>query len=152
MPANDMTPSPALFDFVKDREGCELVGYADSKGVATNGIGHTGPEVVIGQAITLDQAKANFAKDIATAVRGVNIAVQVSLGQHEFDSLVDLAFNIGVHAFCGSTLLKRLNLNDFNGAHDEFAKWNKCGGRVLDGLTHRRELEAGMFQQDMNHA
>jgi len=69
----------------------------------------------------------------------------VPLSQLQFDALVSLAYNIGTQAFRESTLLKRLNTHDYAGAANEFLRWNKAGGQVLEGLRRRREAERAMF-------
>lgn len=140
-----MTPSSDLFEFVKGREGSKLKSYPDSKGVWTIGIGHTGPEVVEDLVWNDEQVKSAFFTDISVATKGVNSCVQVPLTQHEFDALVDLAFNIGVGAFMRSTLVKLLNQKDYAGADAQFKVWDKCGGRVLEGLDVRRRMEAELF-------
>ncbi len=97
--------------------------------------------------------------DVATFEKAVNDSITgVALKQEEFDALVSLAFNIGASNFKSSTLVRKINENKYrNGtdtgardkAIDEIAKafgaWNKSGGKVLSGLTKRREAEAGMF-------
>ncbi|MDU2883127.1 MAG: lysozyme, partial [Enterobacter sp.] len=60
-------------------------------------------------------------------------------------ALVDFAYNLGVKALEGSTLLKKLNAGDYAGAAAEFPKWNKAGGKVLPGLVKRREAERTLF-------
>lgn len=73
--------------------------------------------------------------------QGVRNCVKVPLYQHEFSAFVSLTYNIGVNAFCQSTLVKRLNEGDYNAACTEISRWDKAGGRVLRGLTIRREEE-----------
>lgn len=76
---------------------------------------------------------------------GVSAAVTVPLDQKQFDMLVDLAYNIGLGNFRGSTLLRKLNAGDYKGAADEFPKWNKGGGKVMKGLQRRRYAERAVF-------
>lgn len=72
---------------------------------------------------------------------GVKSCVTVPLYQHEFDAYVSLTYNIGAQGFCNSTLVKKLNAGDYEGACTEIKRWNRQGGRVLPGLTKRREAE-----------
>lgn len=65
--------------------------------------------------------------------------------QKEFDMMVDLAFNIGMGNFSSSTLLKKWNAGDVQGAADEFPKWNKAAGKVMKGLQRRRYTERQVF-------
>lgn len=72
---------------------------------------------------------------------GVRKCVKVELYQHEFDAYVSLTYNIGVSAFCGSTLVHKLNSGDYEGACAEIKRWDKFKGKPLRGLTIRRETE-----------
>jgi lysozyme len=128
-------------------EGCKLTAYQDSVGVWTIGYGHTGPDVHKGLRITQNQATALLLKDVQSAADCVNKLVTVQLTQDEFDALVDFVFNVGSGNFANSTLLKLLNAGDFNGAVNEFQKWDKAGGVVLPGLLKRRLAEANLFRK-----
>ena len=63
------------------------------------------------------------------------------LTQNQFDSLVSLTYNIGTGTFEKSTLLKKLNAGDYQGAADQFTVWNKGGGKILQGLVDCRAKE-----------
>ena len=130
----------------KDFEQLKLTAYQDSKGVWTIGYGHTGG-IQKGMTITEAQASLFLAADVAWAVTCVNKSVTAKINQNQFDAMVDLVFNIGCAAFSGSTLLRKLNAADFAGAAAEFARWNKSGGKVLRGLTRRRQAEADLFSK-----
>ncbi|GBF86659.1 lysozyme [Aphanothece sacrum] len=73
----------------------------------------------------------------------VSKAVTVALNQNQFDGLVCFCYNVGAGAFQESTLLKKLNAQDYTGAAEQFLVWNKgtINGRkvVLEGLTNRRK-------------
>ena len=84
----------------------------------------------------------NVLNDFATKVDKV---IKVSLNQNQFDALVSFTYNIGIGAFTKSTLLKKLNNVDFQGASNEFVRWNKANGKVLNGLTKRRIDEQKLF-------
>ena len=71
--------------------------------------------------------------------------VKVDLTQNEFDALVSLIYNIGSGNFKSSTLLRILNQKKYDAAANQFLRWNKAGGRVLAGLTKRREHERELF-------
>jgi hypothetical protein len=70
-----------------------------------------------------------------------------NINQNQFDALVCFAYNVGLGALHGSTLLKKVNTGDFDGAADEFLKWNHAGGVVVPGLTRRRQAERSLFLQ-----
>ena len=72
-------------------------------------------------------------------------AARVKLNQNQFDALVSFTYNLGAGALGSSTLLGKLNRGDFEGAADEFPKWNKAGGKVLNGLVKRRAAERSLF-------
>lgn len=78
-------------------------------------------------------------------IPGVLKAVRVPLTQGQLDALVSLCYNIGVGAIAKSTLVRKLNAGDINGASYEFLKWTRAGGRTLPGLTRRRVAERQLF-------
>ena len=71
--------------------------------------------------------------------------VSVPLTQNQFDALVSFCYNVGQSSLLSSTLLKKLNNKDYKGASNEFLKWNKSGGKVLQGLVNRRKDEREVF-------
>ena len=73
--------------------------------------------------------------------QGVRKCVTVPLYQHEFSAFVSLTYNIGVSAFCKSTVVRRVNSGDYEGACDAILMWDKAGGKVLGGLQKRRKEE-----------
>jgi GH24 family phage-related lysozyme (muramidase) len=74
----------------------------------------------------------------------VSRLVKVGLTQGQFDALVSFTYNLGARSLSTSTL-RKLNAGDYAGAADEFLRWNKAGGKVLNGLTRRREAERALF-------
>lgn len=137
---------------IQQYEGCKLVAYRDSVGVLTIGYGHTGKDVKSGMQITQEQANAFLRKDVKSAEEDVDVQIHVQLSQPQFDALVSFVFNLGGTNLHKSTLRKLLNAGDYRGAADEFVKWNKAGGKVLVGLTRRREAERAMFLSGTNNA
>ena len=135
-----MTYSEAGIELTKAFEGCELMPYQDGGGVWTVGFGST-HKVVPGVAITQDQADADLVRNVQSAVDCVNNCVTVDLTQGQFDSCVDFTFNLGSGSFRNSTLLKKLNAGDYDGACAELAKWVHDNGKVVVGLQRRREAE-----------
>jgi lysozyme len=126
-------------------EACKLTAYRDSVGVLTIGYGHTGSDVIEGMTITHDQAEALLMCDVETASNAVNARVPEDCTQNEFDALVDFTFNCGAGNFDHSTLLKKLQAGDIEGAADEFLKWDRAGGQILAGLAKRRSAERTLF-------
>ena len=128
-------------------EGLRLMAYQDVAGVWTVGFGHTGVGVRSGLAITQVEAEILLCSDIAASVSCVNSAVNVTLNQKQFDALVDFCFNVGRGNFLQSTLLRKLNAGDFNGAAQQFGAWVYAGGEVVSGLVRRRQAEAQLFRE-----
>lgn len=135
-------------------EGHPPAVYLDSVGVPTGGYGHTRGLTAddVGSPVSAEQADVWLQEDVKDCVTAVNQYVTVSLTQHQFDALVDFAFNLGAGSLEHSTLLAKLNAGDYAGADEEFAKWVKAGGHVLPGLVARRELEANWFNTGDNDA
>lgn len=127
-------------------EGCKLKAYLCPAGIWTIGWGSTGSHVYKGLVITQEQADELFIKDTERFVNAVNNKVKTPITQYQFDALVSFVYNIGIGAFGRSTLLKKLNRSDYKGAIKEFLKWNKGGGKVLEGLTRRRKSESYYFE------
>lgn len=132
-------------DLIKRFEGCKLKAYRCAAGVLTIGYGHTGDDVYVGQQISQEEAVALLNADLDKFVTGVEKLVTVDLNDNQFSALVSLAFNIGLGNLKKSNLLKKVNAKDFIGALESWLKWNKAGGKVLKGLTARREAEKELF-------
>ena len=79
-------------------------------------------------------------------VAGVKSCIKVPMYDYEFGASVSLAYNIGVKAFCGSTVARRFNAEDYAGACAGFSAWNKQAGRVLPGLVKRRAEERAICE------
>jgi lysozyme len=138
--------SNAGIALTKGYEGLRLTAYRDVAGVLTIGYGHTGPDVFEGQTVDEPTAESLLRADMATAVAAVNHMVNVPLNQNRFDALCDFAFNCGVGALKGSTLLRLVNNNDFDVAACQFGLWVHAGGEVVAGLVRRRADEAALFR------
>ena len=131
-------------ELIKEFEGLRFKSYLCPAGVWTIGWGHT-RTAKEGQVITIEQAEKLLIADLRDFESTVNAFVKVDLTQNQFDALVSFAFNVGSGAFRGSTLLKKLNSGDYQGASEEFPRWNKADGRVSIGLQKRREKERQLF-------
>lgn len=134
---------------IKQFEGCRLAAYQDSVGVWTIGYGWTNPvdgkSVKAGMTITQEVAERLLKTGLVSYENDVSKLVKVKLSQGQFDALVSFTYNLGARSLSTSTLLKKLNAGDYRGAADEFPRWNKAGGKVLAGLTRRREAERSLF-------
>ncbi|MFU2113656.1 lysozyme [[Pasteurella] aerogenes] len=138
-------------NFIKSEEGERLTAYQDIVGVWTIGVGHTGyvdnKPVSKGMKISQDKSRELLLKDLRRFEKTVNDSVKVPLKQNQYDALVSLAFNIGEGAFARSTLVRKLNALDYQGASVQFLVWKNAGGRVSKGLLNRRKREKGMFDE-----
>lgn len=106
----------------------------------TIGFGTTGG-VRMGDTITPPKALERKLRDVQAFEGALKQCVRVPLHQHEYDAYVSLSYNIGSQAFCGSTLVRKLNAQDYAGACKELLRWDKFKGKPVRGLTLRRERE-----------
>jgi lysozyme len=142
------TPIDVAVKLVKEFEGLELTAYPDPGTGAepyTIGYGATGPGIKKGVVWTQAMADARLAQDLKRFADGVAAVVKVATNQNQMGAMISLAYNIGLGAFSGSTLLRKLNAGDYKGAQEQFSRWNRAGGRVMRGLTRRRNAEAAVF-------
>lgn len=140
-----------LFALLKEFEGLRLEAYKDTGGVWTIGFGTTvypnGTNVKRGDRCTLEQANEWMTRDIETIrIPALKQHVKTQLTNNETCALLSFMYNIGVGAFAGSTLLRKLNNGFPRGAVGmEFGKWNKDNGKTLKGLVRRRVAERELF-------
>jgi lysozyme len=139
------------YKLIQEFEGLSLVPYLCSAKVPTIGYGNTfypsGKKVTMNDnPISLLTAKWMLKETADKFAADVDKLIKSKLTQNQFNALVSFAFNLGVTALGKSTLLKKVNLNtnDIN-ITNEFLKWNKAGGKVLNGLTKRRTIEAKIY-------
>jgi lysozyme len=122
-------------------ESFKPVAYVPVAGdVPTIGYGET-HGVHMGDRITPDRALVQLLSSAQSHADGIRKCIKVPMYQYEFDAAASISYNIGVGAFCNSTMVKKLNAGDYQGFCDGFLAWNKSGGRVYPGLTKRREAE-----------
>lgn len=144
-----MQISPKGIALIKEFEGCRLTAYQDSVGVWTIGYGWTnhvdGKPVKAGMQIKQETAERLLKTGLVSYESDVSRLVKVGLTQEQFDALVAFTYNLGARSLSTSTLLRKLNAGDYSGAAEEFLRWNKAGGKVLNGLTRRREAERALF-------
>lgn len=142
-----MRISPSGVAFIKSSEELRLEAYPDPGTGGepwTIGYGHT-RGVKQGDVCTEDQANVWLAEDLEPVERCIENAVSVKLTQGQHDALCSFIFNLGCTSLRNSTLLRKLNAGDDAAAAEEFKRWNHAGGKVLAGLTARRQAETEMF-------
>lgn len=131
-------------ELIKKYEGCRLLAYRCPAGVWTIGYGHTAG-VKSGMAITKVDAERLLLQDLKRFEEGVEALIKVPLTSNQFSALVSFAFNCGLAALRSSTLLKKLNVGDLNGAAREILRWDKVNKKPVEGLTKRRKEEQQLF-------
>lgn len=153
-----MYPSAKCLNLIKKYEQCRLKAYMPTPNDRpTIGWGSTGKDIKLGMEWTQKQADDRFRADLVFFAAGVNrllVHSQVPTSQNQFDALVSFAYNVGLdededmiaEGLGDSTLLRKHLRGDFAGAAAEFPKWNKQNGKVLRGLTRRREDEAKLYR------
>ena len=135
---------------IKSFEGFSARPYLCPAGVPTIGYGATyypdGRRVTMqDKPVTEADATAMLRSMLASYEAGVSRYVLVPVTQGQFDALVSFAYNLGLAALKSSTLLRLVNARNYAGAAAQFPRWNRAGGKVLPGLTRRREAERVMF-------
>lgn len=144
----------AGLSLVKQFEGFGPKWYPDPAHgwkVPTIGYGHTDaagePKYAPTKSLVLTEAAATeiLRRDMQKYADAVSKAVKVPLTDNQFDALVSWCYNVGPGAVAGSTLVRKLNAGDYAAVPSELAKWNKAGGKTLNGLTRRRAAEAALF-------
>ena len=139
-----MKVSQDCVDLVKFFEGFEGKAYLCPANVWTIGYGRT-KNVQEGDRITKVQAERDLLEELEEFAEQVLNSVKVELTQNELDALTSWTYNLGVGNLNSSTLLKKLNTGDKDSVPSEMLRWNKAAGKVLAGLTRRREAEAKLW-------
>jgi lysozyme len=136
---------------ITKHEGLKLKPYLCPAKIPTIGYGNTyypdGKRVtLLDKDITKQQAFDMF-KEIANRfAKRVDELVTSNINKNQFNALVSFAYNVGTGNFSSSTLLKKVNKNPNDlTIKAEFLKWNKAGGKVINGLTNRRNEEADLY-------
>lgn len=126
---------------IANLEGFSEKAYIPIPGdVPTIGFGST-EGVKMGDTITVPKALERLMRDVGVAESAIGRCVKVPLSQSDYDAFTSFAFNVGGEAFCSSTLVKKLNSGDYDGACDELERWVYSQKRVVPGLVNRRQVE-----------
>lgn len=133
-------------DLIKSFEGLRLTAYKPTPNdVWTCGFGHV-KGVKEFDTCSIQKANEWLLQDISDACDCVNHHVTAGINQNQFDALVSFVYNVGGGNFQSSTLLRELNAGDFKNAAEQFLRWDKQKGKVLPGLTKRRQAEKELFE------
>ena len=144
-----MKTSDKGIEQIKSFEGFRSMPYQDGVGKWTVGYGHmliSGDGCVVGSPITMGQAESLLRHDLFVAEHAINV-MGTALTQNEFDALVSFVYNLGVANFQHSTLYRKLKENDYEGAANEFPKWDHAPSNVVnEGILRRRLAEQKCFK------
>ncbi|CAB5223925.1 COG3772 Phage-related lysozyme (muraminidase) [uncultured Caudovirales phage] len=138
-------------DIIKKYEGFSKAPYLCPSGIPTIGYGSTfyadGKKVTIhDKPISEEDATQILIYVIDDFSKKVIKMLKKELNENQFNALISIAYNIGTGALSKSTLLKKININpDDKSIRDEFLKWNRGGGKVLNGLVKRRLEESELY-------
>lgn len=137
-------------NFIKGYESWMPCAYVDAVGKLTIGYGHlikSGDGLNKNSCITIERSLQLLRSDLAVASKCIERIVRVPLTDNQFGALVSWAFNIGCGAATQSTLVTKLNAgSQANEICVQLRRWNKGGGKVLPGLTKRREAECTLYK------
>lgn len=140
-----MIPADAL-RLVKHFEGLYQRAYLCPAGVPTIGWGSTGQDVQLGDVWTVEQCERRLCRDLAKCqIDALRYSPSLTNDERALSAIISFIYNLGSGAYRGSTLRKRINAGDRDGARAQIVRWNKAGGRVLRGLSLRREAEAALL-------
>lgn len=135
-----------LYAVVPQFEGTVNVGYLDIAGVATKCSGDT-TDVIVGHRYTDAECRESLETQlIAHAGPVLECVPQLEGHPYQLAASVSLAYNIGVAAFCQSTVAARFRAGDWPAACRAFEMWNRAGGRIVPGLARRRAEERALCE------
>lgn len=139
----------ALLAFTPAQEGRVFKTYRDLGGVLTYCDGAT-ENAAWGLTYTSAECDAQLDRDLERHAAGITGCIPLArLSDGQKVAFVDAAYNIGVAAFCGSTMARRINAGDIDGACDALLMWNRSGGREVAGLTRRRQAERQLCREGL---
>jgi lysozyme len=138
--AASLVASASVIVGVAIHEGYSDTAYKDVAGVTTIGFGQA-DGTKLGDKTNPVRALVKLEQSLDEHAKGMVECIKVPISQGEYDAYLDFTYNVGVFSFCTSTLNKKLNSSDYDGACKELLKWNKAGGKVSEGLTKRRNDE-----------
>jgi lysozyme len=131
----------ALISAVTALEGVKYVPYEDIVNVWTVCAGYAGKDVVRNKVYTPAECNDLTTRELTAKGQAVLACTKVPISQNEYEAYTLFAYNVGTGAYCGSSLLKRLNAGDHVGACNGLMAWDMAGGKHVEGLRNRREYE-----------
>ena len=129
-------------------EGAVLQSYRDPINKITACVGHTGPELRMGQRYTRQQCEDMLYGDLLKHTAALD-CIKQPMTDGQKAAFLSFAFNVGNKAFCNSTLVRKANAGDILGACAELSRWTLAGGRELPGLVKRRAAERQLCEKGL---
>lgn len=129
-------------------EGTVLRTYRDPIGIVTACTGHTGSELRMGQTFTPAQCQTMLEKDLLKHASALD-CIKFPMTDGQRAAFLSFAFNVGNGALCGSTLARKANAGDMQGACAELSRWVYAGGKQLPGLVKRRATERQLCERGL---
>lgn len=129
-------------------EGTVLQSYRDPIGIVTACVGHTGPELRMGQRYTRQQCEDMLYGDLLKHAQALD-CIKQPMTDGQKAAFLSFAFNVGNKALCDSTLARKANAGDMAGACAELSRWTRAGGRELPGLVKRRAAERELCERGL---
>lgn len=123
---------------IQNFEGVRYEPYRDVIGVLTVCYGHTGNDIIYGRSYSPAECQALLDNDLGEVARQVSMYIKVSPPDSVLAAIYSFVYNVGIGNFRNSTLLVKLNNEDYRGACEQLKRWTKAGGKVWQGLINRR--------------
>jgi len=142
---NKMQTSQRGINLIKSFESFRSNPYLDAVGIPTIGYGSTRGVTMDMDPITESQATQMLMDDLGSFENVINNYVIQPLNQNQFDALASFVYNCGPGNFENSTMLTMLNNADYDSAAEQFLRWDRAGGQVIQGLLNRRQTERNLF-------
>lgn len=133
---------------IADHEGLRNAAYQDVAKVWTICYGET-QGVARGQWRSTEFCQSKLALRVQEHAAGMARCTHVEIPRQSLVALIDFGYNVGVGAYCKSTLTAKLNAGDLAGACAQLPRWNKAGGVVWPGLVERRAWERAQCERGL---
>jgi lysozyme len=140
----------AAVTLVANWEGLYTDPYKDIVGVWTVCFGETAADNVAMRHYSADECKAMLPKSLVKYDDGIRTCLTRDIPNSMRIAFLSAAYNIGVKAFCGSSMARLANAGELERACDALLNWDRAGGRVIKGLHNRREDERRVCRRDLN--
>jgi lysozyme len=119
--------------------------YRDSVNVKTICYGQTAADGAdFSKVYTKTECEQMLGTDLAKYDKLVHSCIKVALPPRREAALVSFVYNIGQGALCHGAVARDLNAGNIAGGCNAILQYDHAGGRVLTGLTKRRQVEKAL--------